>query len=393
MKSNTAFFPTNQALLFIVFLFLLFEAAAFASQNDKNETKGVLAFGVSRVNPRNMAEARKEALANAMNNGVQLYLLGRLGGEVVAEGMERFIGELVPEAVHEVANFNILGEMQTDTTYRLLVKIQVNEPAIERLIKEKGFFKRQERQISVLFMVSKKAPGSGSRSYWWEEPERQGGLLPVEIALHRAFEEMGFTPVSRNFRIPTDENSHELRKPELSDEEAVQWGRLAMSDVVVLGSAFIEDGMASVHLRAVDVTRGPVLAEQAARVALDQALSGEEMFLDGIQRAAKQVSEVIGPDIKESLASFDSVAQRVPLTLHGIRGFDQLRQFTTLLKEGIPGVESVNQTRFKGDSVNFSVSYKNDVGRLIEEIQGRSDLPFSMEVQKTPEGGVSIRIQ
>jgi hypothetical protein len=193
--------------------------------------------------------------------------------------------------------------------------------------------------------------------------------------------------------IPEEESVQELRTPDLMEEQAVVWGRLSSSDVVVYGSAVVSEESVSIHLNAVDVSTSYLLSKQGAQVSLDNNLSGEERVVDGIQRAVTQVSEILGPKIREAVHSVEREPGSVLLTLQGINGFGQLRRFTKFLKEKVPGVESVRQTRFKGDSINFSVGYRGGVDKLVEEMQNSSEPPFPMEFQKTTEGVISVTVR
>jgi len=374
----------------VLFFMASFSGPAIA---EEPEEKGILAIGSAKLTQGNVAEARKQALSEALGRGVEEYLLRRLGGRALADQLSLFVEEMVPAAREEIANFHILGEEETAKHYRVLVRVRINEATLESVLEEKGFLREEGPPVKVLFMVSKREPGTEGPLYWWKSPEEDRGLLPMELALHRAFEVRGFSLASRTLKAPEGEEGEALQKPDLTREQAAEWGRLCSAEVVVIGSSIQSEGMISMHLQALDAATAAPLSEQGAQARLDESLSGNDRILDGIDRAAQRVSERLAPAIREAFQRVEEEADRFHLTLQGLGNFQQLRQITQYLKEHIPGVESLSQTRFKGDSVTLAVGYRDGVDHFLEVLREREDLPFFAEFQKTGEGEVVVTLR
>jgi len=363
---------------------------ASARTPDGEDPGGVLAIGEAASHEGNTAEARRQALSDALERGVEAHLLRLLGGKAVADQFARFIQELVPAARDEIANYHILSEEEIEGRYRVLVRLRVNEKTLERILDENGFLREEGRPIRVLFLVSQRRSGDEAPAYWWKNPAVEDGLLPLDLGLKRAFEAKGFTPASRAVNAPDGEGSENLRRHDLTIKDAAAWGRLCSADVVVLGSGVLSDSMVSVHLRAVDVATGIMVSEQGAQSAMDSGLRGEERIRDGIERAARDLSARLAPDIREAVRRVEAPADRLVLTLSGVEGFAQLRQFTRFLTENIPGVVSVTQTRFKGDTVTFSVAYGNGPDAVMEDLLNRPELPLPVQAQQNEDGEILV---
>jgi len=377
-------------VLAVLFSLISFRGPAVAEEPEKN---GILAIGTARMSQGNVAEARKRALSAALGRGVEEYLLRRLGGQALANQLSVFVEELVPAAREEVANFNIVGEEETGEHYRVLVSVRINEATLERVLEEKGFLREEGPPVKVLFMVSNREPGAEGPVYWWKSPEEDRGLLPMELALHRAFEERGFSLASRTLKVPEGEEEEALRKPDLTPEQAAEWGRVCSAEVVVIGSSLQSEGMISIYLRALDAATAAPLAEQGAQVRLDDSLSGQDRIQDGIERAVQRVSERLAPVVQEAFQRVEGEVDRFHLTLQGLGSFQQLKRFTQYLKEHIPGVESLSQTRFKGDSVTLAVGYREGVDHFLEVLRAREDMPFFAEFRKMGEGEVVVTLR
>ncbi len=377
----------------VIALFIVAAGVPAVSGETRAETgeEGVLAIGSASLRDGNPAAAKREALKEALRKGVEADLLRRLGGKVIAGGISRFVEELVPAAGNEIANYNILGEEETGSVYRVLVRLRTNERTLEAILKEMGFLEEQGRPISVLFMVSSRTAGNEKPVYWWADPESSGGvLLPVELALKQAFEGMGFSLAGRTFLPPGERGDERLQSVDLGVEDAVEWGRLCSADVVIVGSCLESRGMISIYLRALDVASASVLAEQGAQSSFDPELDDTGRLHEGIDKAVKSVSEVLGPLIRDAFLRVETEPDRLILTLKGIESFSQLRAFSRFVLRDVPGVESVTQTRFKGDTVTFSIGYREGPDRFLDSLLKQAEPPFPMAAHKSHSGEIVV---
>ena len=96
----------------------------------KNE---ILAIGTAKVQKGNLAQAKSDAISDALVKGVEYYILRRLGSEGAANNFRRIIYEITPSAREKIENFNILVEDQTEEEYQVLIRLRVNESRRSRV--------------------------------------------------------------------------------------------------------------------------------------------------------------------------------------------------------------------------------------------------------------------
>jgi len=389
--TDVSFARSALGLMVAAFIVMADVGAASAQSRDAAGEGGILAIGTASLSDGNLAAARQQALTDALRKGVEEDLLRRLGGKTVAGRISRFIEELVPAARNEIANYNILGEEESGSVYRVLVRLRTNEQTIGAILEESGFLQEEGPAINVLFMVSMRTAGQGVPVFWWRDPESGGGpILPVELSLKRAFDDMGFTLAGRTLDVPEGGRPERLRGVDLSVEGAVEWGRLCSADVVITGSCVQGDGMVSILLRALDVASASVTAEQGAQYSLDPELDGAEQAREGIERAVQSVSGQLGPRIRDSFRRVETEPDRLTLTLEGIESFSQLQAFSRFVQRGVPGVEFVTQTRFKGDTVTFSIGYREGPDQFLESLLNQPEPPFPMTGHKNGSGEIVV---
>jgi hypothetical protein len=390
-RIHTFVLPAAVRILFAAIVVAGCAGTTLARSQAGHEGGEVLAVGTAPLKDGNVAAARKRALADALSKGVEEYLLRTLDGEAVAGRLSRFVRDLVPAARDEIANYNMVGEEEVGgETYLVLVRVRVNEQTLESALEQAGFLREKGPPVKVLFMVSQHVAGSGEPAYWWDEPGNGEGLLPVELFLNRAFEQLGFSLASRTMKTPEGENAEGLLDADLTLEEAAEWGRLCSAEVVIIGSCAQSGNIISIHLRAVDAASASVLAEQGAQASLAPDLEGQERTREGIERAVKSAAPRLADRIREAFQPAESDPERFQLTLQGIGSFTLLQQFTRFLRGGVPGVESVTQTRFKGDTVTFSIGYREGVDRFLDSMLNRPELPFPLTARKDESGEIVV---
>ena len=93
-------------------------------------------------------------------------------------------------------------------------------------------------------------------SYWWEDTEGFQGLSALELALHKVFQNRGFSPINRTLSPPDINHVDSLTAPDLQNKDILKWGRLFSADVVICGQGNISDKKEmSLTLRALDVSQ------------------------------------------------------------------------------------------------------------------------------------------
>jgi hypothetical protein len=376
---------------FVVFLSVPAPAWIVAARAAGANVEGpVLAIGTARLRDGNLAAARQQALADALRKGVEQELLRRLDAEVIAGRISRFVEELVPAAGEEIANYNILGEEETGGVVRVLVRLRANAQTLESVLREKGFVAEHFAPLRVLFVVSLRGVGFEHPVHWWRDFDGEAGALqPLDLSLTRAFEAMGFNPVSRTFDPPSGGGKERMRGADLGEQELLEWGRLSSADVVIGGSCVRSEGMVSIFLKALDVAAGSVMAEHGAQSVLDPALEDPERLHDGIERVVRAAGSELGPRIREAFRPVETEPLRLTLILEGVGNFAQLQAFSRFV-EGGAGVESLTQTRFKGDSVTFSVGYRGGSDDFLESLLNHPAPPFPMTAHTNEAGEIVV---
>ncbi len=383
------------AKILIGSLLSVFNNALSVAQVDTEPVQDeILVIGTGTIIDGNVANARKMAIAEALVKGVEEYLGRRLGSQTMINHFPRLLQDVIAKAREEIENFHILAEERMDKEYKILVRVKINDKVMEEKLREIGASSREGPPIKVLFLVSQTQTREGKTSYWWKAPETDSALSPVELALHRVFQERGFQPISRLLRIPEGEYSLEMKALDLSDEDALRWGELFGADVVVRGSCeILRGGEVSIVLKALHVQNRIMIGRdmQSERIGGDKG--DMEQIVETIEIAVNNVASRLSPEIMMAIERPEAKTAKLSLTVKGLRSFRQFREFKDFLEKNVPGVKSVRQTRLRGDSMSLAVEYLGDEEKFLGRVSNHENLPFKADWAKTEAGEIVVLIR
>jgi hypothetical protein len=379
------------ALTLVFALNLTSAEAQVETDSDQDQT---LVIGTGDIIDGNVSNARSMAISEALLKGVEVYLAEILGSQDMVKHFPRLLQDVIPKAKEWIANYYILAEERINGRYKVLVRVKVNDKLMEERLREIGIELIDRPPIKVLFLVSQVEYPEGELSYWWQAPEAGFVLSPVELALYNVFEARGFHPVNRLLNVPEGEYSSEMNTLELTDEDAVGWGRLFSADVVIRGRCRVIQGIEiALELEALSVESGSMIDWGMEVEEMEETSADMDQVVETIERLVNKVAARLGPRISSTIQSEEDTLNQLELVLQGVRNFNQFKMFKDFLENEISGVESVKQTRVRDNAMSISVEFFGDEKRFLDMISTQKSLPFATDVKRTEEGEIDVLIR
>jgi hypothetical protein len=384
----------SKGLLSLIFVFTFSLNSTEAQVETDSDLEQILVIGTGDIINGNESEARNMAISDALLKGVEGYLAGILGSQDMVNHFPRLIQDIIPKAKEWIVNYYILTEERTDGRYKILVRVKVNDKLIEERLRELGVELMDRPPVNVLFLVYQVEYPESGFSYWWQAPEAASALAPVELALYNIFEARGFHPVNRLLNVPDGVYSSEMNSLELTDEDAVSWGRLFSADVVIRGRCRIIQGLEiSLELEAIHVEDGSLIDWGMEVEKMEEFSVDVDRVAETIETLVSNVASRLSPAISSAIHSREAKKNQLELILQGVTHFRQFRMFKDFLENYVSGVESVNQTRVKENAMFISVEFFGDEERFLDMISTQEGLPFTTDVRKTEEGEIYVLIR
>ncbi len=391
ISKDTAF---RIAVSLMALFVLSFQGYPAEGMEDADQSE-ILVIGSGSVTGGNVASARQNAVSDALEKGLEIYITRFLGNKKIVNNFARLINEVIPDSEEMVENFYILAEENNGKRYRLLVRIKVNENLMSEKLSRLGIILPEIPAIKVLFLVSQEVSKEREVAYWWNAPEKNNPLTLTELILFRVFQERGFDPVNRLSSAPEEECSEDMRDLGITDGEAIEWGELFGVDAVVTGrSEIVEDEMVSISLKVIDVRGRTVICDDTGIESVQRYNNGErEQIMDTLTRAVNGIANRLSPAIIESFGETEREVNLIEVELRGLRSFRQLDAFIKFLRGDIDGVKSVIQTGVRRDLINLMVEFSGEKDIFFSRVKGHERFPAFADFRQKEEGGFVIEIR
>jgi len=364
----------------LVYSFGFFTRAALGKEKISDE---MLAMGLAKIVQGNMAAAKSEALSSAMGKAMEEYLILRLGEAGVTNNFERVVREVLPSLTEGIENFHILAENTSGGTYQVLVKVKVNKKVIDEKLRFSGIALEQASRSKILFMVSEV---KGKRvQYWWKGPDFFSFLNQAEVLLYNVFQERGFMPINHTFGIAEESLSPAMRREELDNKGALEWGKMLSADFVIIGKSIIEDNNSfALQLRALSVRDGLLLAEGSE--------TGHEGSSELLGQVVRKLSDRLIPSMLSLGSGTSAGVQHIQITLKGMRNHQEFKNLQQFLKEDLPGVQSVRQSRMSQGLLSIEVDFTGSRERLLSQLLNQEKLPLRLVLESATDTQIILQV-
>jgi len=370
----------------------LFTSPQSAEASKKSEGVEILAIGTGAIHRENLAQAKDKALSQALMKGMEDYLVRRLGREGMVNNFQRLVQEIIPGAREGIENFHILAENRAENKYKILVRLRINKKVIDERLRIAGLVTMEGPSIRVLFMISETQ--EGQPLYWWKNPEEPSAMGAVELILHNAFQERGFSLINRQVNIPEIEFSDEMRSTDLTDENILTWGRLFSADVVIRGrTGIIDDKEVFLTLKAMSVNEGRLICQGMHIEPIEADREDSAKISEALKKLANYLASKLTPAIFRAAGSGHKETQILDVTLTGLKTYRQFVDFRNFLRKDVPGVKSVKQTRVRKDSISIEVKFEGDGNKFMENVLNHENLPLLLDFNRTEDGKILLEVE
>jgi hypothetical protein len=362
--------------------------AAFGNEKVQDE---ILAMGVGKIVQGNIAAGKSDAISDAMGKAMEEYLILRLGEAEMINNFDRLTNEILPAFREGIENFHILAENMTGAEYQVLVRVKVNTKVLDDKLRSSGLALEQAPQGRVLFMVSE---AQGDKSlYWWKSPESFSVMNQTEVILYRIFQERGFSPIDHTFGIGDQSQPPELKSGELDDSSALKWGKMLSADFVVTGQSVLKDDTsATLQLRVLSVKDNLVLGEGTETSLKDLNTESGEGNGNLLETAAQKLADRLIPSILSLRKETAGQIQHIQVTLKGIQNYKDFKDLQNFLKEDVPGVKSVQQSRMSQGMLSVSVDFAGSRDQLLHRLLSQVKLPLKLVLQSATETAIVLLV-
>jgi len=379
-------------VLLFVFLFPFdLQTAGVAFGSEKTD---ILSLGEGRIKGNNVADARKEAISDALKKGVMEYLYQYLGLQGMVSNFSILINNIIPDAADKIENYYIVAEEKNGENYSILAQVKINEKLMEQQLKEMGIFRVETNSIKVLFMVSQENISGKEVLFWWNNPEGNPALTTAEIKLNNIFRQQGFLPVDIATNFSIENISEDMKLLDISNEAIMKWGKAFSADVIVKGSCKITaNNTIILDLTSINAADGKTICRGSQTEQMNLSESNEDRLMNALEKIINNIAIQFGPEIIKSFKKKEETKNNILITLKNVNNLKEVSVLKKFLEENFSDIKSVIQSRIKGNSMDLSIDYIGIKDAFINKFKSYKGWPFQFTITDGEGGGLVLNIE
>jgi len=348
-----------------VFILLPLTASA-----DKT-TEVVEAIGTGAILNANVSAARETAISNSLISAIEKVTASLLPLDSRVRNFKIMDELFFGHTDLFVREYKVLTETKSGNDYRVLVQATIFTDQIKKQLANIGLIQGKKAMPKILFLVTEQNVDDVLPQHWWGEKLT---LVPTttERTMATVMKDRGVIIVNHG-RLKEAINY----AIELSDEEAIQLGRLMEADVVVAGraeavltsntmGADVRSFSASIYARALRTDTGEkigVVSRSAVTANIDETAGG----LEALKNAADMAGTDLAIQVTAAWQPYKANTSRIELVVQGTGYLANFVKFRKMMKN-MPGVDEIQILEILPDQATLTVDYQGNAASLADAL-------------------------
>ena len=207
-----------------------------AIAENRDGTKTIVVTGTGKIQEKNIAIAREEAIENSLISAAAGVAIEFLPLESIVQNFRTFNEVLYGQTGKFIQGYKVLTEFSSENIYRVMIEATVSISSLKKLMSNAGIVLDKKSLPRILLLISEKGFEDILPKYWWGRISNVPNAHSAN-ALMETLKSQGYIVVDHSSMIK-DTNIEELYdKPDLNNQAAVGLGLNLQTDVVVVGEA------------------------------------------------------------------------------------------------------------------------------------------------------------
>jgi len=378
---------------------LMFFLSALASE-AKTPSDTVVVVGTAVVYKDNITAARQRAISNSLVSAVSLAAADLLSVEALIDHYEKLNQILYDQTGKYIQDYKVLTESAFGKNYRVMVQATVSSSVVKNQLTTAGIIQAQKSMPRVLFFIAEQDLKDPAPRYWWGQ-DMPYTKPAAEMAIAETMREQGFRIVEHGPRVQNMAIRSINDTPEITSEDAINFGKALNADVVVIGKALADSatntmgsGIRSfkglINARAFRTKTGDqisVVARNAVTANVDDVAGSR----DALRGAGSLTGEQLALEIAAAWQKEGLEADKIEIQLSGTRNLANFVMFRRMLNT-VEGVQGVQVKELKADNAVLNVDYKGKPKELADALMLHAFETFGINIYEVAEDGLRIQL-
>lgn len=376
--------------------------ASLPAEEETGATRVLEVIGTGTIYRGNVAEARDNAIQDALRSAVERAVGLVLAPASVVQDFQLLSDRVYDQTQLFIDDYTVLTESKSGRHYRVLVRATASIRAVQERLRSTGILETNKGMPKVAFFLTEQNVGALGPEYLWRKGSGGNDMSPTESAFSKTMREKGFVIVSRPDLNSDTASGWEPGASELTDEEAAKLGHAMGADFAIVGSAvarysgnirdeYMKSIEALVSARAVETESGTVTASSEATrtvVHFDQQAGGQEALVLSASEAAQGLAREMEAKWRKEAGQ----AVVVELTVKGIQEYADFVKFRQKLKDNVPGVKNVSLRSIRAGEATMDVDIVGNARILADELMLQRFENLAVNIFEVSEKSVKLEL-
>ncbi len=386
-------------LIFSTLLFFNLQLQA-QDQSDFVESKKVVASGTGSIFNNNIANARDDAIDDALRRALEQSLGTMIEAETFVENYQVIDDNIFSETKGYIQNYEVVRESKrSEHLYEVTVTAVVSMENLQNDLEAIATLMRRKNMPRMMVMIYEKNIGKSVGYFNYIEAETNNAETSIiDDMMNKGFTFIDQSVVKQNL---TGEKAAAILQGDTKMAAAL--GKKIGAEVVLTGKALANatevevygtkqrSQQATVTAKAIRTDTGEIIATASSEGAyphINDMVGGAK----AIQKACGKLSEELIEKILARWQKDVSTGTTIVLRVKGLEDYNQLTKFKSSLKYYVRGINSVVQRQWSDGYADLDVNFKGNGEDLAQRLSGKSFEGMTIKVIGLTQNRVSVEV-
>ncbi len=389
--------PFKPAAMIAAGLFFLLASVCNTAAAQEQDTLTVISLGKHAISGNNLAGAKQQAIADALDAAVAQATLAMLTPPEISSSLPLLSDVLTGSSQDHIITYKLLGEMEKGPLYIVAVESTLNVQSLESLFSKYRVRNKDKVLPRILMFMSEQVPGEILPRYWWGN-----NPMPFQSFALTAFKKV---LAQKHYPLMEQPPSEEVQALGIAfnfihDADAALNVALRLNaDVMIMAKAMAQEASnvmgtekaykSTVALEAFQVNSGEQLTSFTTDAVVKSDFS-QTGIADSLTRSGAQAAEKLMVKLDAMWSDKATGPQAIETR---IEGNDYLSSFIMLRKilNSMSGIKDIQTKELSSDNALVDIIYQGNGKKLADALMMQTFDSFNLSLSDITDHSLTIK--
>jgi hypothetical protein len=363
----------------------------------------VTSTGIGRISDNDVSHAQMEAIADAQKKAL-IQAVGMLLPFDLFEAQFPVLKEVLFDRSYDyIENYRVLYESTLGDRYHITIQSTIAFKELEDFLVTAEFLTSQVKLPRILLMIAKQGLKQNFYTCWWSfiDPEKE--LTIIDQILKDELQKKGFEVIDHTYLIQETTINKVYGCLDVKVEAITSIGKQFNADIAIVGSSQIEIAdeiensakksvQASITAKGVKISDGLTVANLGTYIPATEE-DEETARKAASERVARSFAYKIGEQISTRWIKDSKGISVITLSISGLSNYLDFSRLKSVLKKGIPEIQSLSQKTLSDEGALIEVESNLDVPSLTKLIGSNNFEDFIISIKNVSNNLIEMEVR